>query len=73
MYQFDSLPDSAIVRVTTVMELFGISAPTVWRWTKNGHLPKPVKVMGITGWRVGDLRAMLSSLPSKTDSPGGRK
>jgi len=64
MHQFDSLPDAAIVRVPTVMELFGISAPTVWRWTKSGHLPQPVKVMGITGWLVGDLREKLKSLRS---------
>jgi predicted DNA-binding transcriptional regulator AlpA len=73
MHQFDSLPDSAIVRVPTVMELFGISAPTVWRWTKSGQLPQPVRVMGVTGWRVSDLRAMLSSLTTKADTPEGRK
>jgi predicted DNA-binding transcriptional regulator AlpA len=73
MHQFDSLPDAAIVRVPTVMELFGISAPTVWRWTKSGQLPQPVRVMGVTGWRVGDLRVLLSSLPAKTHTPKGWK
>ncbi len=73
MHQFDSLPDAANVRIPTVMELFGVSAPTDWRWTKSGQLPQPVRVMGVTGWRVGDLRTMLSSLPTKADTPVGRK
>ena len=73
MHQFDSLPDTAIVRVPTVMELFGVSAPTVWRWTKAGQLPQPVRVMGITGWRVGELRAILLNLPENTHNSRGRK
>jgi len=59
---FDQLPDSALVRLPTVQQLFCISAPTVWRWSKNGQLPKPIRVGGITGWRVGELRRKLTSL-----------
>jgi predicted DNA-binding transcriptional regulator AlpA len=63
--KFDELPNSALVRLPTVQRLFSISAPTVWRWTKSGQLPQPVRVMGITGWRVGDLRATLAALSTK--------
>lgn len=59
---FDDLPNSALVRLPTVQALFSISAPTVWRWSKNGELPPPVKVGGVTCWRVGDLRVKLDSL-----------
>ena len=55
--QFDSLPDSAHVRLPVVAALHGISDPTVWRWVKSGRLPSPVKLgPNTTGWRVGDLR-----------------
>ena len=57
---FQTLPDDALARVATVRALFDCSSPTVWRWAASGKLPKPLKVGGITGWRVGDLRAILS-------------
>lgn len=59
--QFDSLPDSAHVRLPIVAALNGISAPTVWRWVKTGRLPQPSKLgPNTTGWRVGDLRRALA-------------
>ena len=57
---FNSLPDDALARVATVRILFDCSVPTVWRWAKTGKLPAPVRVGGITGWRVGDLRKILA-------------
>jgi predicted DNA-binding transcriptional regulator AlpA len=57
---FQHLPDDALARVATVRALFDCSVPTVWRWAKNGRLPAPVRVGGVTGWRVGDLRKILA-------------
>ena len=57
---FHNLPDDALARVATVRALFDCSVPTVWRWAKTGKLPAPVRVGGITGWRVGDLRKILA-------------
>jgi predicted DNA-binding transcriptional regulator AlpA len=59
MNQFESLPDCAIVRLPMVRQLFGISSPTVWRWSKNGLLPTPIRVSGITGWQVGAIKLVL--------------
>ena len=53
---FDSLPDSANVRVKTVSRLYDVSVVTVWRWAKNGTLPAPTKRGGVTTWGVGALR-----------------
>lgn len=58
--QFTNLPDDARARLPVVCALFGISAPTVWRWTKSGRLPTPVRQGGVTAWRVGDLRRVLA-------------
>lgn len=55
---FDNLPDSALLRVQAVAAWRGCSVPTVWRHTSLKLLPQPQKVGGITGWRVGDLRAI---------------
>lgn len=55
--QFDSLPDSANVRLPIVAALNGISAPTVWRWVKAGRIPNPKKLgPNTTAWNVGELR-----------------
>lgn len=58
---FDSMPDSAVVRVQVVAALRGCSVATVWRHSANGLLPKPEKFGGITGWRVGALRRAMAS------------
>lgn len=59
--QFDRLPDAAHVRLPVVMALHGVSAPTIWRWTKDGRLPAPVKLgPNTTAWRVGELRAAIA-------------
>jgi len=58
---FPHLPDDAVVRLPIVAALYGVSAPTVWRWSKaGGPLPAPIKRGGVTAWRVGDLRAAMA-------------
>jgi predicted DNA-binding transcriptional regulator AlpA len=58
---FDTLPDSARVRLPVVAALFGVSAPTVWRWSRNGTIPSPIKVGGTTSWSVADLRRIKAT------------
>ena len=69
---FDAMPDAAIVRVHTVAALFACGPATIWRRAKLGTLPAPVRPSPkVTGWRVGDLRAVLGSLePSTGTNPG---
>lgn len=57
--RFDDLPDSAGVRVPVVAALFGVSTPTVWRWSRLGTLPSPAKRGGVTLWNVGELRTSM--------------
>lgn len=59
---FDSLPDSANVRLPIVMRLYGISSASVWRGVKAGTIPKPRKLSPrTTCWQVGTLRLALAS------------
>ena len=59
---FDTLPDSANVRLPIVMALYGVSSATVWRNIKNGNIPKPRKLTSrTTVFNVGDLRNALTS------------
>lgn len=56
LQHFDSLPDSAEVRIPVVAALYGCSVPTVWRRVRQGLIPEPIRRRGITSFGVGDLR-----------------
>ena len=60
---FAALPDDGLVEQRVVEALFCVSPATVWRMTRAGSLPAPLKLTGRTvRWRVGALRNALSSL-----------
>ena len=67
---FDSLPASAGVRVPVVAAVFGVSVPTVWRWSKQNLIPSPSKRGGVTCWNVGDLRRAMKAEPARERSGG---
>lgn len=60
---FDSLPDTARVRLPVVQALTGRSATSIWRDVKAGRLPAPLRLGHTSAWSVGELRAVLA--PSK--------
>lgn len=58
---FDALPDSAKVRLSTVTGLLACSPATVWRMVNRHELPAPQKISrGVTCWSVGELRRTLA-------------
>ena len=59
---FDSLPNSAHVRLPVVKALNACSGATVWRRVKDGGLPPPRKLSpNVSGWNVGELRDALQA------------
>lgn len=47
---------TTFLRDTEAAVRYGVSRPTIWRWTKNGKFPNPVKLGGgSTRWRYSDL------------------
>ena len=65
---FETLPDSAHVRLKTVCHLYAISPATVWRNVKIGNIPKPHKLTArTTVWNVGELRISLSIKGDRND------
>ncbi|NJD24084.1 MAG: AlpA family phage regulatory protein [Betaproteobacteria bacterium] len=59
---FDSLPNSAQVRVPVVAGLLGVSPMTVWRMSADGRLPAPRKLSAkVTVWSVAELRQRLKA------------
>lgn len=40
-------------------EFFGVSRATIWRWTKEGRLPQPVRISaGCTRWRLDQIELL---------------
>lgn len=62
VHNFDSLPDSAGARASTVTAVVGISNSTLWRRVQDGSLPKPYKLGSCTFWNVGELRRAIAAL-----------
>lgn len=59
LIEFDSMPNSAYVRLPVVTKLFGVSRATVWRWSKMGKITATRLAEKTTGWNVGNLRKVL--------------
>ena len=57
---FDSLPDSAMVRLSTVTALYGCSKATIWRLVKNKRLNTYKLSERCTTFNVGELKKALA-------------
>lgn len=62
LINFDSMPDSAYIRLPVLKALYGVSSATIWRGVKSGAIPKPTKLTErTTAWNVGQVRAALAA------------
>lgn len=60
VYEFDKLPASALVDISTIMTLAGVSRATVFRHAKAGILPKPIQLgPQAVRWTVAEVRKYL--------------
>jgi excisionase family DNA binding protein len=50
-----------LLNVKEVAELFGCGVSTIWRWTQNGILPRPIRIGGITRWHRNEIEKVLHS------------
>lgn len=59
---FDQSPNSGYIRLPIMMQLYGVSAATIWRGVKNGTIPKPSRLTErTTAWNIGLVRTDLAS------------
>ena len=65
---FKNLPDEAFVRLPVVVLLDASSPATIWRKTKLGTFPAPVKLgEKVTAWNVGALRRHYNAIMGGAD------
>ena len=61
LLHWETMPDSAMVRLPIVKALLGVSGATVWRLCKAGHLITYKLTERTTTWNVGELKQFLAS------------
>lgn len=52
----------------TSAAFLGISRATFWRRVKDGVLPKPIKLGGVTRWRRSELIAAVDRVTAERDA-----
>lgn len=68
MQKYQNIPSEGFIRVGTLAAILGVSVVTVWRWSSDSRLPKPIKLSTrVTAWRVEDVRAWIQAR-SEADS-----
>lgn len=78
MAAFDALADTAYIRASQLVQdpkqrnaptPLPFSLPTLWRKTRNGTFPQPVKLSDrVTAWKVGDVRAWIAGISGQADA-----
>jgi len=64
---FSDRPDDGFVREKDLLPVISVSSSTLWRRVNAGLFPKPIKLSErVTVWRVGVIRAWLSSVSGTT-------
>lgn len=52
--------DKPLLKITDLMKLFGRGRTTIFEWTRNGYLPKPIMINGRTvGWNQEDINRVM--------------
>lgn len=52
-----------LLRLPQVAERLGVSTTTVWLYSRNGTLPKPIKLSPrVTVWKESDVQALIDKL-----------
>lgn len=63
MQNFDTLPDSALIRMRQLSEVLPVHKTTIWKRVKAGTFPEPIRFTEgrCTAWKVGDVRRWLAA------------
>lgn len=57
----EPFPSDGYVTDEHVASFFGITAKTVWEWTKKGSLPRPIRLTSkATRWNAKEIREFVT-------------
>lgn len=55
--------EKLLVPAVEAAEMLSMGRSTFWNKVKEKKLPQPVKIAGLTRWRVADLRSFVQTSP----------
>ena len=64
-----------LLRKSEVLEMVGVSYPTIWRWVRDGKFPAPRTIGattakdGVVRWVESEVRAWIEDLPKREYPP----
>jgi excisionase family DNA binding protein len=64
-----SSTDKLLVPAAEAARMLSVGRSTFFRYVKDGKLPKPVDLGGLTRWRVSDLRQHIGDPANSTTTP----
>ena len=63
------LPYDGFSRASQLLPFVGIGLSTLWKWTRAGKFPQPIKISPtITAWKNKDVHAWLNQQAQLADS-----
>ena len=48
-----------------ILEIAGVSYPTLWEWMRKGKFPRSIEVGGGVAWRQSEIVEWLANLPTR--------
>ena len=54
-----SWPRQRLLSVKDVALLLGCGTSTIWRWARNGVLPRPLRIAGVSRWKIEDVLSIV--------------
>lgn len=56
-------PNAALLDCDAVCKLFNVAPSTLWRWTTQGKIPRPIKLNGGSKnlWRREEIEAVIEA------------
>lgn len=60
--QTSSATDRLLVPASEAAKMLSMGRSTFWNKVRLNQLPQPVKIAGITRWRVADLRSFVNQV-----------
>lgn len=68
------VPLAGFMRLPQVLALVPVSKSTLWRHVLAGNFPAPVKLfVGVTAWRVDDVRNWIEVQSANLESRSGER
>ena len=60
-------PQNELMSAKLTAAYLGLSRTTLWRRTKDGTLPAPIRIAGLPRWRLSELKTYLDEIGALRD------